>query len=402
MVRCFSSQRSVTDDTELYSLTDAQGLKKHQQSQHSETQDTGTDSQSTGLHSESSFESSPCESTPVSNSTDSQDSYILADTVFVSGAVQQSSNMLDSLNTEDPSDLSQLTQEELEQLKDLPDPKPIQPSYNLAPYVAKSEVLQKLVGLGVDLSAVEKVSDAADFVVQANWDVDIQPRLLFLRDVGVDDSQLGHVLTKNPLLLKEDVEDMQMRIDYMHSKKFSKDEVSYIVKKAPLTLLLPVKYIDKKLGFLQTSFHLTGDEVRLVATKLPKIVPWKLQKLKDIRFYMKEMLGFSDKEQKAMLLATPRVYLSSKHQLGERFDFLCSTMGLTHRHLCAWPAVFRTRLHILKQRHRFLLLVGRAQYDPTQENYVSLKALVSGKDRDFCFHVAKASTAQFYNFLKTL
>ena len=30
----------------------------------------------------------------------------------------------------------------------------------------------------------------------------------------------------------------------------------------------------------------------------------------DLRFYMKEMLGFSEQELKAMLLATPRVYLS--------------------------------------------------------------------------------------------
>ena len=94
--------------------------------------------------------------------------------------------------------------------------------------------------------------------------------------------------------------------------------------------------------------------------------------------------------------------VSDKHQLGKRFDFLHNVMGLSHQHLVTWPAVFRSRLHILQQRHRFLLLMGRAQYDPTKENYVSLKALVSGRDRDFCFHVAKASTTQFNNFLKTL
>ncbi|XP_076462349.1 transcription termination factor 3, mitochondrial-like [Babylonia areolata] len=287
-------------------------------------------------------------------------------------------------------------------LQELLPPRPIHPSFNLAPYLAQSPLLQRLVALGVDLSVLEKVKEAADYLVQADWAADIQPRLLFLQDLGVGDAQLGRVLTKSPLLLKEDIEDMQGRINYLESKKFSREQIIRIVTSAPLTLMLPVTYLDKKLGFLQKMFHLTGDEVRLTAAKLPKIIPWKLQKLKDTRFYVKEMLGFSDRELKAMLLAAPKVFLSDRHQLGKRFDLLHNVMGLTHQHLAAWPAVLRTRRHIVEQRHRFLVLVGRAQYDPRRENYVSLKALVSGRDRDFCHHVAKTSPAQFYDFLKSL
>ena len=77
-------------------------------------------------------------------------------------------------------------------------------------------------------------------------------------------------------------------------------------------------------------------------------------------------------------------------------------MGLTHGHLAQWPGVLKTRLHILKQRHRFLLLLERAQYDPNKENYVSLQALVSGKDQDFCQKVAKTNVSDYYNFLKTI
>jgi mTERF domain-containing protein len=51
---------------------------------------------------------------------------------------------------------------------------------------------------------------------------------------------------------------VQVRINYLQSKKFSADQVARIVTKAPLTLLLPVTKIDAKLGFLQKSFHLTG------------------------------------------------------------------------------------------------------------------------------------------------
>ena len=97
-----------------------------------------------------------------------------------------------------------------EDLEQLPGPRPMEPSYNLAPYLAQSQVLQQLVAMGVNLSVLEKVKEAADFVVQADWDTDIQPRLLFLKDIGVEDAQLGQVLMKNPLVLKDDIEDMKV------------------------------------------------------------------------------------------------------------------------------------------------------------------------------------------------
>lgn len=100
--------------------------------------------------------------------------------------------------------------QESSDLADLPSPKPVQPSYNLATYVKQSEVLQKLLSFGVDLSAVEKIPEAADFIVQAKWESDIQPRLLFLHDIGVADVDLGRVLTKNPLALKKSIEEMQV------------------------------------------------------------------------------------------------------------------------------------------------------------------------------------------------
>ena len=71
-------------------------------------------------------------------------------------------------------------------------------------------MLQRLVGLGVDLSVLEKIKKAADFVVQSDWDADILPKLLFLRDLGIKDSQLGQVLNKNPLLITQEIEVMQV------------------------------------------------------------------------------------------------------------------------------------------------------------------------------------------------
>lgn len=48
-------------------------------------------------------------------------------------------------------------------------------------------------------------------LVRLNFQEDVVPRLLFLKDVGVQDFQLGPMLTKNPFLLTESLENMQTR-----------------------------------------------------------------------------------------------------------------------------------------------------------------------------------------------
>ena len=224
-VKCFSSQNSGTDDLVPEEALNTPGSGSQQKAE----SDTPHHSEYT-VHGQENSGATQCledqrvleprlGSSPSGVSSSMDPAKETASHAFVPTAIPDSSNISDQQTALDPqiahdrkSETERTpTPRELQDLQDLPPPKPMEPSYNLAPYVAKSEVLQRLVSLGVDLSVVEKVSEAADFVVQANWDADIQPRLLFLQDVGVEDAKLGHVLTKNPLLLKEDMEDMQVR-----------------------------------------------------------------------------------------------------------------------------------------------------------------------------------------------
>ncbi|XP_067666952.1 transcription termination factor 3, mitochondrial-like [Haliotis asinina] len=278
----------------------------------------------------------------------------------------------------------------------------VEPQYHLSAYVNESETLSQLVKLGVDLTQLQRVKGAANMIIKLDFETQIKPHLLFLHDVGVPDSDLGNYISKNPKIFSEDLEDLRVRINYMESKKFSKESIGRIVSKAYVFLLMPVKMVDAKLGYLQQEYRLTGNEVRAVVTRLPKLATWNLQKLKDNRFYIKEFLGFSDAELKQMLVKYPKLFLTNKYDLGRKFDYLYNTMEMSHNKLVEWPQVFRCRLHIIQQRHRFLLSVDRAQYDPTKENYVSLNALVSGTDLAFCENVAKVSIFQFNNFLKSI
>ena len=131
-------------------------------------------------------------------------------------------------------------------------------SRNLAAYINDSTVLSNLVKLGVNLSAVEKNVDIATHLVKADYDRDIAPYLLFLHNVGVVDSDISGFLTKNPSIFLESLENLQIRIDYLQSKKFSNEAIARIVTKAPTLLSTSVKAVDAQLGYLQKEFHLTG------------------------------------------------------------------------------------------------------------------------------------------------
>ena len=233
-VRCFSSQNSGSGDLEPDTGSNTPGAESGQKTEPNTPSHSGhispgqdntgattyilcsEDQTQTPSVSEARLEFGTSTPSHISTSSTVNSQHGTESNAFVSTtAVYDSSNMqqtdLDLQTVPDyPKSDTVPTPRELQDLEHLPPPRPMEPSFYLAPYIPQSQVLQRLVGLGVDLSAVEKVSEAADFVVQADWDADIQPRLLFLQDVGVGDAELGHVLTKNPLLLKEDVEDMQV------------------------------------------------------------------------------------------------------------------------------------------------------------------------------------------------
>lgn len=48
-------------------------------------------------------------------------------------------------------------------------------------------------------------------LMKLNFNIDVAPKLLFLKDIGVDGSRFGYIITHNPFLLTENVENLQAR-----------------------------------------------------------------------------------------------------------------------------------------------------------------------------------------------
>lgn len=100
-------------------------------------------------------------------------------------------------------------------------------------YIKKSETLQELFRLGVNLHKIEENSEATHFILCSTLE-DIRKPIEFLKDLSVDD--IGKIITKNPLILKEDLENLLVRVNYLKFKKFSNKMVTRIVQDNPFWL----------------------------------------------------------------------------------------------------------------------------------------------------------------------
>lgn len=325
------------------------------------------------------------------------------------------STLLPSVNEESPktqktpnidSELS------LEGLDDLPALSPLQPvseeeairiiadpplppsSFTLRDYVDHSETLQKLVLLGVDLSKIEKHPDAANLLLRLDFEKDIKQILLFLKDLGMEDNQLGTFLTKNYAIFSEDLENLKTRVAYLQSKNFSKADIAQMVRNAPFLLSFSVERLDNRLGFFQKELELSVKKTRDLIIRLPRLLTGSLEPVKENMKVYRLELGFKHNEIQHMVTKIPKMLTANKRKLTETFDYVHNVMRIPHHVIVRFPQVFNTRLFKIKERHLFLAYLGRAQYDPAKPNYISLDKLVSMPDEIFCEEMAKASVQE--------
>ncbi|XP_015341468.1 transcription termination factor 3, mitochondrial isoform X1 [Marmota marmota marmota] len=308
----------------------------------------------------------------------------------------------------------------LEELDDLPPLSPLHPlseeeavqivahpplppdSFTLRDYVDHSETLQKLVLLGVDLSKIEKHPDAANLLLRLDFEKDIKQILLFLKDLGLEDNQLGTFLTKNYAVFSEDLENLKIRVAYLQSKNFNKTDIAQMVRNAPFLLNFSVERLDNRLGFFQKELELSVKKTRDLVVRLPRLLTGSLEPVKENMKVYRLELGFKHNEIQHMITKIPKMLTANKRKLTETFDYVHNVMSIPHHIIVKFPQVFNTRLFKIKERHLFLTYLGRAQYDPAKPNYISLDKLVSIPDEIFCKEIAKASLQDFEKFLKTL
>lgn len=76
-------------------------------------------------------------------------------------------------------------------------------------------------------------------------------------------------------------------------------------------------------------------------------------------------------------------------------------MGLSHAQILKNPELLASREFRLRERHEFLKMLGRAQYDPKKDLYIAPSEIVLGNNFYFVRKVAKSDLQTFDLFLKT-
>ncbi|XP_054158875.1 transcription termination factor 3, mitochondrial-like [Oppia nitens] len=283
-------------------------------------------------------------------------------------------------------------------------------SYNLAAYANRSVTIEMLIKLGVNLVQIENTRpEIAGYILQLDFEADIKPYIEFLVNVcGVWPSQLADFITRNPLIFSQHMDDLNVRLNYYRSKRFTKDMIAAMVTNCPELLNNTTKYVDYKLAFMLKEFRLSAADIRQLMTRCPNLVLLNDMAYRELTFIFAEEFGFNGDEIRSILLKSPELFLlCSKSHKSHRivikvFDLVHNDMMISHELLTKFPQILMKFRQSIESRHLYLKRLGRAQYDPTKPLYVPLTAFYELEDNEFADKYAKTSVNDFNCFCKSL
>ena len=143
-----------------------------------------------------------------------------------------------------------------------------------------------------------------------DWKKDAFPRLEWLvKTFEVDSETLGNYITRNPFFLIQNLNEMKERVAYLKSKNFNAKQISKIVIENRYWLNTDVKITDARLGWIQRQFNLTGDQLRNLITKEPRLTYFGLGPLQRLVLLFNKELRFSKYDVREMIMEDPRLFM---------------------------------------------------------------------------------------------
>lgn len=279
---------------------------------------------------------------------------------------------------------------------------PLKRAFNLAAYVNQSKTLQELVKLGVSLYDIENTNKnmAAD-LVKLDFDRDCADHIKFLVDNGLKPQNLGRFISEYPTIFKEYIDDLQARINYLESKKFSKRLIERALNRSSRIIAYKTKTIDYKLGELQIEFSLPATILREMVALYPPIISLPVEQYKLINFTLTDEFGFNIDEIHSILKSQPKVLEITRPDLIDRLDLLHNTMELKHRVITRFPKIITGPIIDIRHRFEYLKALKRNQFNPQEPLFVPPTAFYKISDEDFCSKYAKTNLEDYKLFLKT-
>jgi len=290
-------------------------------------------------------------------------------------------------------------------LTEIMDKPGVRPTYNLASIVNYSDTLPKLVDLGTKISKWEQ-NDYMEMALGLDFITDVAPRIRFLVDLGIPPGILGHFFSENPEIFNQGMDDLNVRVNYLIHKKFSRQQICQMLTLSDSKWLnFQVLDIDSRLGFMSKLFVLNNEQVRKVASTCPQLVIWKgtPTQLENNHLVLSKVLDFERDDLKKLLIRCPKIFMQRDTEfIQDRFEVLYLDMGYSREMIVHFAPSLNADLLLMKTRLKLLQKLGKAQVDPSKPNYVSPQAFALYNDEKFCKNVAKIPIELYNKFMQTV
>lgn len=276
-------------------------------------------------------------------------------------------------------------------------------TFNLAKLADDHRGLRALIDLGVNVAQWER-NGQMEMALKLDFERQVQPKVKFFVQQGVSRAKIPEIFTDNPLMMEDELDDWQIRVDYLKTMKFTTNMIKTILSNNPWWFNYKVQEIDARLGFLQKTYDLNGQQIRAMVVQCPRLVTWggiPGQILYNNLALVEEM-GFTKSELQTMVRRCPNlVYVKYQDQLRDSFNVLHNDVGYPHKLLVRFPETILVPHMKLKERFHFLQLIKQDQYNPEEPNFVSPTFFAQSSDLELCQHF-NVNIDQFNRFLKTL
>lgn len=286
-------------------------------------------------------------------------------------------------------------------------------SASFVDYIDFSETLQSLLLLGVELYKIEqKYPDALQYIPMLDLRKDVKPRLEYLISQGVLREELGEMITNNPKILdpSQDLVQFKEVFQYLRDMKFKEEELLSLVVRLPTILTIPVGDLDGILGFYQKLstnraervIKFTNNELKSIIIRCPRLVTANLRSVYEQVRTLEVACGFTLREIRKLINGYPWILIRREKGIELLYKFYTREMKLTNEEISDFPGAFGTRIQLVYERHEYLKKLNKAQYKRDQPGYISLFALYTGADQDFCQNHQLGEVSDFWKFIKTI
>ncbi len=82
-------------------------------------------------------------------------------------------------------------------------------------------MLQNFVKMGIGVRKWDKNKKIAEAMMRLDAEKHVNPVLIFLHDLGLEQPDQAFVIEKNPMIFTQEIKNLNARIDYLKSKWFS-------------------------------------------------------------------------------------------------------------------------------------------------------------------------------------